>query len=49
VQEQVEAGRRLKVRATPTFYVNCVFTDVSFGLLQLRDAIERALREPPAP
>jgi len=49
VQEQVEAGRRLNVRATPTFYVNGVFTDVSFGLLQLRDAIERALRKPPAP
>jgi protein-disulfide isomerase len=44
VQEQVELGRRLSVRATPTFYVNGVFTDVSFGLQQLRDAIERALK-----
>lgn len=44
VQEQVEIGRRLNVRATPTFYVNGAFTDVSFGLQQLRDAVERALK-----
>lgn len=44
VQEQMEIGRRLTVRATPTFYVNGTFTDVSFGLQQLRDAIERALK-----
>jgi len=44
VQEQVELGRRLSVRATPTFYVNGVFTDVSFGLQHLREAIDRALR-----
>jgi protein-disulfide isomerase len=44
VQEQMEIGRRLTVRATPTFYVNGTFTDVSFGLQQLRDAVERALK-----
>jgi protein-disulfide isomerase len=44
VQEQVELGRRLSVRATPTFYVNGEFTDVSFGLEHLRSAIERALK-----
>jgi protein-disulfide isomerase len=43
VQAQIELGHRLNVRATPTFYVNGNFTDVSFGLKQLRDAIERAL------
>ena len=43
VQEQIELGHRLNVRATPTFYVNGSLADVSFGLLQLRDAVERAL------
>ncbi|WP_454914394.1 DsbA family protein [Variovorax gossypii] len=43
VQEQIEIGNRLRVRATPTFYVNGNFTDVSFGLQQLRDTIERLL------
>lgn len=44
VQEQVELGHRLNVRATPTFYVNGEFVDVSFGLQNLRDAVERALK-----
>ena len=43
VQEQIEIGNRLRVRGTPTFYVNGNFTDVSFGLQQLRDTIERLL------
>ncbi len=44
VQEQLEIGRRLNVRATPSFYVNGEFTDVSFGLEHLRNAVERALK-----
>jgi len=43
VQEQIEIGNRLRVRGTPTFYVNGSFTDVSFGLQQLRDTIGRLL------
>lgn len=43
VQEQMAVAQRLSVRATPTFYVNGVFTDVSFGLDTLRHAIEQAL------
>ena len=46
VQGQIEIGNRLHVRATPTFYVNENFTDVSFGLQQLRDTIERLLDRP---
>ena len=48
VQEQIEIGNRLHVRATPTFYVNEHFTDVSFGLQQLRDTIQRLLDSPQA-
>lgn len=43
VQEHLAGGRQLALRSTPAFYVNGVFTDVSFGLQHLREAIERAL------
>lgn len=43
VQEQVAGAERLNVRATPTFYVNGVFADVSFGLEHLHQAIDKAL------
>jgi protein-disulfide isomerase len=43
VQEQIASGRHLAIRSTPAFYVNGVFTDVSFGLQHLHQAIERAL------
>lgn len=43
VQEQIQSGQRLAIRSTPAFYVNGVFTDVSFGLQHLQQAIERAL------
>lgn len=43
VQEHMQGGRRLGVRSTPAFYVNGVFTDVSFGLQHLREAIDRVL------
>ena len=43
VQEQIQSGQHLAIRSTPAFYVNGVFTDVSFGLEHLHQAIERAL------
>jgi len=43
VQEQIQSGQHLTIRSTPAFYVNGVFTDVSFGLQHLHDALERAL------
>ena len=44
VQEHMQGGRHLGVRSTPAFYVNGVFTDVSFGLQHLHEAIDKALR-----
>ncbi len=43
VQEQIAGAGHLRVRATPTFYVNGQLADVSFGFDQLQKAIERAL------
>ena len=44
VQEHMQSGERLGLRSTPAFYVNGVFTDVSFGLQHLHEAIDKALR-----
>jgi len=44
VREHIEGGSRSGVRATPTFFLNGVITDVSFGLQTLRSAVEAALR-----
>ncbi len=44
VQEHMEGGRRLGVRSTPTFYLNGVFVDMSFGAQHLQETIEKALR-----
>ena len=46
VQAQLESGRRLSVRSTPTFYVNGAFCDVSFGLDHLHKVIDKALALP---
>lgn len=43
VQENMQGGQHLGVRSTPAFYVNRVFTDVSFGLQHLHQAIDKAL------
>lgn len=43
VQENLQGGRHLGVRSTPAFYVNKVFTDVSFGLQNLHQAIDKVL------
>ncbi|AMM26917.1 DsbA family protein [Variovorax sp. PAMC 28711] len=45
VQEQMQGATALHVRATPSFYVNGVFCDVSFGLEHLHQAIDKALLE----
>ncbi len=43
VQEHMLGARHLGVRGTPAFYVNRVFTDASFGLQHLHEAIDKAL------
>jgi protein-disulfide isomerase len=40
IQEHIEGGIRSSVRSTPTFFVNGVLQEVSFGLEHLRQAIE---------
>ena len=43
IRRNAAEGRHLGIRATPTFYVNETLCDVSFGLLALRGAVEKAL------
>jgi protein-disulfide isomerase len=43
VREHVESGRRSHIRATPTFFVNGVVQDISFGMLALHKAVEVAV------
>ena len=43
VQENMQSGRHLGVHSAPAFYVNGVFTDVSFGPQHLHEAIVKAL------
>jgi protein-disulfide isomerase len=43
VQEHMEGGRQLGIRATPAFYINGEFVDVSFGLQHLHEAIDKVL------
>jgi protein-disulfide isomerase len=44
VREQAEGGRRSHIRATPTFFVDGVVQDVSFGLQGLHDAVAAAVQ-----
>lgn len=44
VREQEEGGRRSHLRATPTFFLNGVVQDVSFGFQPLHDAVAAAVR-----
>ncbi len=44
VREQAEGGRRSHIRATPTFFVDGVVQDVSFGMQGLHDAVAAAVR-----
>jgi protein-disulfide isomerase len=48
VREHVEGGRRSHIRATPTFFVNGVVHDVSFGMQALHDAVASAVARHPA-
>jgi protein-disulfide isomerase len=44
VREQIEGGPRSHIRATPTFFVNGVVQDISFGMQGLHDAVSRAVQ-----
>jgi protein-disulfide isomerase len=43
IREHQESGRRSGVRGTPTFFVNGLIQDVSFGIRSLFDRVESAL------
>ena len=43
IQEHIDGGISSGVRATPTFFVNGIVHDVSFGLEHLQQAIEAEL------
>jgi protein-disulfide isomerase len=43
VREHIQSGHRSGVRATPTFFVNGMIQDVSFGLHLLVEGVEAAL------
>ena len=43
VREHIDSGRRSHIRATPTFFVNGVVQDISFGMLELHKAVEAAV------
>jgi protein-disulfide isomerase len=44
VREQMEGGKRSHVRGTPTFYINGVLHDVSFGMHALMEGVAAALK-----
>jgi protein-disulfide isomerase len=46
VREHIDAGLHSGVRGTPTFFVNGVIQDVSFGLRALFDKVEEILDRP---
>jgi protein-disulfide isomerase len=43
VREHMAGGRRSHIRATPTFFLNGVVQDISFGMKVLHDAVARAV------
>jgi protein-disulfide isomerase len=43
VREHIEGGRRSHIRATPTFFVDGVVQDISFGMKGLHDAVASAV------
>lgn len=43
VRDQAAIAKQIPVRASPAFYVNGLYTDVSFGLLRLQEAVHNAL------
>ena len=44
VREQADGGRRSHIRATPTFFINGVVQDISFGMKALHDAVAAAVQ-----
>jgi protein-disulfide isomerase len=44
IREHAQGGRDSGVRGTPTFFVNNIIQDVSFGIHLLFEAVEAALR-----
>jgi len=43
VREHIDSGRRSHIRATPTFFVNGVVQDISFGMAALEERIRGVL------
>jgi protein-disulfide isomerase len=43
VREHMEGGRRAHIRATPTFFLDGVVQDISFGMKALHDAVANAV------
>jgi protein-disulfide isomerase len=43
VREQMAGGQRSHIRATPTFFINGVVQDISFGMKALHDAVATAV------
>jgi protein-disulfide isomerase len=43
VREHAEGGRRSQIRATPTFFLDGVVQDISFGMQPLHDAVAAAV------
>jgi protein-disulfide isomerase len=44
VREHMESGARSHVRGTPTFFINGVIQDVSFGMHALMEGVEAAVK-----
>ena len=44
VREHVDGGRRSHIRATPTFFLDGVVQDISYGMQALHDAVAAAVR-----
>ena len=43
VREHIEGARRSHIRATPTFFLDGVVQDISFGMKALHDAVASAV------
>jgi protein-disulfide isomerase len=43
VREHIAGGRRSHIRATPTFFINGVVQDISYGMKALHDAVAAAV------
>ena len=45
VREDMDSGTRSHIRATPTFFVNGVLQDISFGMKALHDNVATAVTQ----